>query len=235
MASPSLLLYIAIGLLMVDSITEMSFISYMVSWLHRRAGRSFEIEYNNTAFPLSGKPAGLLVNQGHTSNGAAGTAFVLIGMGGILVLWMRSRPNLWAKGSVKGLYHFWLVMTVLSALLTLAAILFAWILNGMYSGQEIDLAVASQLNGRSYPLLKWTPENWFNAVLNTKIVHESDRNDISNTLALIKGWRINLIPMFILGVIVAALAFWDAFSRRKAIRSERDTKDESEISQDIRY
>lgn len=241
MASPSFMLYIAIGLLMVDSIIELSFISYMVSWLHRRAGRSFEIEHNGTSFSLHGKPLGLLVNQGHTSNGAAGTAFVLIGLGGILVLWMRSRPNLRQKGFTKFLYHFWLVMTVLSALLTLAALLYTWILNGKYSGQEIDLAVASQLHNRPYPnqvpypLEKWTPENWFDAILNTRLVLESDRNAISGITALIRGWRINLIPMFVIGVIVAALAFSDAFRRRKAMRSERGAKYESEVSQNIQY
>lgn len=226
---------------MVDSIIELSFVSYMVGWLHRRAGKSFEVEYNGTAFSLHGKPANLLPNEGHTSNGAAGTAFVLIGMGGILVLWMRSRPNLWQKGFTKFLYHFWLVMTVLSALLTLAALLYTWILVHMHAGQTIDLAVASQLHNQpypnyvAYPLDQWAPENWFSAVLKTDLVHQSERNEISGTLSIIRGWRINLIPMFILGVIVSVLAFLDAFKRRKAARSERDTKGESEISQDIRY
>lgn len=234
-----LLLYIAIGVLMVDSIIELAFVSSMVAWLHRRAGGAFEIGYNGSSFSLHGKPVHLVVDQGHTSNGAAGTAFVLIGMGGLLVLWMRSRPNLWQKGSTKFLYHFWLVMTVLSALLTLAAIIFTWIVTGDYSGQTIDESLASQLNNQpypnyvAYPLDKWTPENWFDAVLELDLIHKADRSTISTMTAIMRGWRINLIPMFIIGVVVAVLAFMDALSRRKVARSEREPK--SEISQDIAY
>lgn len=233
----SLILYIAIGVLMVDSIIELAFVSSMVGWLHRRAGGAFEIGYNGSSFSLHGKPVHLLVNQGHTSNGAAGTAFVLIGMGGILVLWMRSRPNLWQKGSTKFLYHFWLVMTVLSCLLTFAALLYTWILTNMHRGHTIDVAYASTLNNRpypnyvAYPLNEWTPELWFDAVLKLDLIHKSDRNDISTMVDIMRGWRINLIPMFIIGLVVAVLAFWDAFTRRKAARSEREPK--SEISQDI--
>lgn len=231
MASSSLLLYIGIGVLMLDSIIELGFVSSMVGWLHRRAGGSFEIAYNGSTFSLHGKPENLLVNQGHTSNGAAGTAFVLVGMGGILILWMRSRANLWQKGFVKFLYHLWLVLTVLSALLTLAALLFTWILTNKHKGHMIELDVASQLNNRpypnyvAYPLMKWTPETWFDAVLDLDLVHHSDRTDISSMLDIMKGWRINLIPMFIIGVAVVALAFLDAFARRKAARSERMTQD----------
>lgn len=224
MASQSLPLYIAIGLLMIDSIIELSFISSMVGWLHRRAGGSFEIAYDGSSFPLHGKPAGLLADQGHTSNGAAGTAFVLIGLGGILILWARSRSNLWRSSTIKGLYHFWLIMTILSALLTLSALIYTFVLTNKYDGQTIDVAYASTLNDRpypdyvAYPLSHWTPENWFGAVLNLDLVHAGDRNAISLRYAVMKGWRWNLIPMFIIGLAVAMLALWDAFSRRKRAR-----------------
>ncbi|KAK5941470.1 hypothetical protein PMZ80_006749 [Knufia obscura] len=227
MAPFSLPLYVAIGLLMVDSIIELSFVSSMVAWLHRRAGGSFEIAYNGSTYSLHGKPENELADQGHTSNGAAGTAFVLIGMGGILILWMRSRPNMWQKGFVKVLYHFWLVMTVLSALLTLSALIFTFIITSNHAGQTIDQSVASQLDNHpypnyvAYPLDSWTPENWFNAVLNLDLVHDSDRSAIDLRVHIMRGWRYNLIPMFIIGLAVAALAFWDAFNRRKAARSGR--------------
>ncbi|KAK5087531.1 hypothetical protein LTR70_007034 [Exophiala xenobiotica] len=224
MGSPSLPLYVAIGLLMVDSIIELSFISSMVAWLHRRAGGSFEIAYNGSSYSLHGKPVGLLVNQGHTSNGAAGTAFVLIGMGGILILWMRSRQGLGPKGFVKGLYYFWLVMTVLSALFTLAALIATFVITGNHTGQTVDQSVASQLNNQpypnyvAYPLDFWTPEKWFNAVLKLDLVHTSDRSNINLHVAVMKGWRYNLIPMFVIGLVVACLALWDASRRRKAAR-----------------
>lgn len=224
MASSNLPLFVAIGLLMVDSIIELSFISSMVAWLHRRAGRSFEVAYNGSSYSLHGKPVGLLVNQGHTSNGAAGTAFVLIGMGGILILWMRSRPSLVTKGIVKGLYYFWLVMTVLSALFTLAALIATFVITGNHTGQTIDQGVASQLNNQlypdyvAYPLNFWTPENWFDAVLKLDLMHTSERSNINLHVAVMRGWRYNLIPMFIIGSVAACLALWDASKRRKAAR-----------------
>lgn len=228
MASPSLPLYIAIGLLMVDSITELAFVSSMVSWLHRRAGKSFEVEYNDSTFSLHGKPKNLLLNQGHTSNGSAGTAFVLIGLGGILILWMRSRQNLWQKGFVKILYHAWLVFTVLSALLTLSALIFTFVITNDHKGQTIDVALASTLHNEPYPNYvaypndAWTPENWLIAVLQLDLVHQSDRSDISGMLHVIRGWRYNLIPMFLIGVAVSTLAFLDAFRRRKYARAATD-------------
>lgn len=100
-----LTLKIAIGFLMLDSAAEMALISGMVAWLHRRAGRSFDIDYDGASFSLHGKPLGLLVDQGHTSNGAAGTAFVVVGLGGILVLLMRSRSD---SRVGRALYPFWL-------------------------------------------------------------------------------------------------------------------------------
>ena len=206
---------------MLDSILELSFISSMVRWLHVRAGKAFEIAYNGSTYSLHGKPVGLLVDQGHTSNGAAGTAFVLIGVGGILVLWLRSRNN---TRLTRGLHTFWLVMTVLSALLSLAALIYVFVLTGKHAGQRIDEGVASQLGNRpypdyvAYPLEFWTPENWFDAVLKLDLVEASDRGAIDLRVAVMRGWRYNLIPLFILGVAVSALAWWDASRRREDVR-----------------
>lgn len=223
-----MLLYVALGLLMVDSIIELSFVSSMVAWLHRRAGGSFDIAYHDSTYSLHGKPVGLIVDQGHTSNGAAGTAFVLIGMGGILVLWMRSRPNLWRKGFTKVMYHFWLVMTVLSAVLTLSALIYTFTITNVHDGQTIANSQASTLNNQpypnyvAYPLEWWTPENWFDAVLKLDLVHASDRHAIDLRVHIMRGWRYNLIPMFIIGAAVAMTAFWDAFERRKFAKATRN-------------
>lgn len=93
MAATGIALKVGIALLMVDSIIELSFLSSMVSWLHWRAGQTFAISYDGAVYNLPGKPLNLEVNQGHTSNGAAGTAFILVGLGGILALWLRTRPG----------------------------------------------------------------------------------------------------------------------------------------------
>lgn len=231
MAPTTLVLWIAIGFLMIDSIIELSFITSMVSWLHRRAGGSFEVIYNGTTFYLHGKPLNLLLDQGHTSNGAAGTAFVLVGIGGILALVLRARAHR-RPGTVLSkfgliLYHVWLIFTLLSALLTLAALIYVFVVTSDHNGQLIDVKMASTLHNEpypnyvAYPLEVWTPENWFNAVLKLDLVSSTDRSDIQSHLVVMRGWRWNLIPMLILGLSVTLLAFTDAFVVRGQIRQKR--------------
>lgn len=218
MAPLSLALKAAIALLMIDSIIELSFISSMVSWLHRRAGRDFFITHSDSTFPLHGKPEFLLVDQGHTSNGAAGTAFVLIGVGGILALYLRKFK------AGRPVYYFWVAMTVLSMLLTLAALIYTFLITSNHSGQHIDADLAASLDNKPYPNMvpypsdEWTPENWFAAVLELPLANGKDRNDIESHLKVMKGWRSNLIPMFILGLVVSALALAESFVRRKEER-----------------
>ena len=73
-------LYITMGVLMVDAVIEVGLVGSMVGFLHDRAGKFFTINGPEGAFNLHGKPKGLLVDQGHTSNGAAGTALILVGV-----------------------------------------------------------------------------------------------------------------------------------------------------------
>lgn len=231
MASPlTLTLWVAIGVLMVDSIIELSFISSMVAWLHRRAGRDFEVNYNGSTYPLHGKPEGLLVDQGHTSNGAAGTAFVLIGMGGILALTLRSRGRFG-----KGWYTFWLYMTIPSTLLTLAALIYTMVLTSQHNHQTIDSYVAVSLNNKpypdyvAYPVQEWTPENWFDAVLRLPMVHSSDRSNVRQHVRTMRAWRWNLVPMFMVGFWVCVVAFVEYVLvwRRRSARQVRSVERKS--------
>lgn len=94
---------VALIVLMIDSAIELAFISSMVGYLHRSGANTYPFHiFPTNANPnvasvgyLNAKPAGLLLNEGHTSNGASGTALVLICFGGFLVLWhMRRRERL---------------------------------------------------------------------------------------------------------------------------------------------
>jgi hypothetical protein len=84
-------LYVAMSVLMVDAVIEVAFVGSMVGFLHDRAGKFFTIDAPNGSFDLHGKPKGLLVDQGHTSNGAAGTALVLVGWLGLLTIFYERR------------------------------------------------------------------------------------------------------------------------------------------------
>lgn len=228
MALTTKILLVAMVLLMVDGIIELAFISSMVSWVHRRAGGDFNINYNGGEFPLHGKPAVELVDQGHTSNGAAGTAFVVIGLGGFLALFLRHRQlkrGHTMHGFTKGLYYFWLVMTILSAMLAVAALIYTFILTYQHMNQTIDLTLAASLDNRqfpnhvAYPEQTWTPENWFTAVLELPLAYGHDRSDINLHLKLMKGWRWNLIPLSVLGIAVAVLAIVDKMNLSRRISS----------------
>lgn len=226
----------ALAVLMIDAIIELSFISSMVSWLHRTAGGDFEVIATGTAdimlFPLHGKPKNLLVDQGHTSNGAAGTAFVLVGIGGIILLTVRHRAS--KQGMLteltKKFYYAWLVSTLLSALLTLAALIYTFIVTNAHEGQTVDMATAIPLDNRPYPNYvaypddDWTPENWFAAVLELPLRDPSQRKDISRHLTIMRAWKWNLIPLFILGLWLCAVAFGEAWIERRNRKTSRAEK-----------
>lgn len=228
MALTTKILLGAMVLLFIDGIIELAFIASMVSWVHRRAGGDFIINANGSQFPLHGKPANELVDQGHTSNGAAGTAFIVIAMGGWLILYLRHRQLKRADtvhGFVKGLYYFWLVMTVLSAMLAVAALIYTFIVTYAHMNQTIDIGLASSLDNHpypnyvAYPRQSWTPENWFTAVLELPLAFGHDRSDINLHLALMKGWRWNLIPLSVLGIAVAVLAIVDKMTMSRRVSS----------------
>lgn len=113
-----------------NGIIELSLISATVSFLSQRAKGMFDVVSGDFTFAISGEPANLIVDQGHTSNGASGTAFIIIGCCGFLALWLRDRPGYHAKSSA-GLfsrvwYKLWLGLNVPALLLTLGALAFTF-------------------------------------------------------------------------------------------------------------
>jgi hypothetical protein len=82
----------ALVLLMIDSAIELALISSMVGYLHRSGANQYPfISDSGSAAFINAKPKGLLLNEGHTSNGASGTALILVCFGGFLVLWHEQR------------------------------------------------------------------------------------------------------------------------------------------------
>lgn len=208
------------GLLMVVSIIELSLISATVGFLSQRAEGTFDVLSGGSTFPISGKPANLIVDQGHTSNGASGTAFIIIGCCGFLALWLRSRPNYHTKSSAgvfsRGWYRLWLGLNVPALLLTLGALAFTFAVANAHDGQRINLSVAEGLNGKSYSEEKWTPQNWFDALLKLDLASRTDRNDIERFYRISRGWQYNLIPFLVVQLAQTVLAFLEATRQRKA-------------------
>jgi hypothetical protein len=87
-------IYLAVGVLAIDAALEMSLVTSMVAYLHGKGSGPFEVVYPaGQSFELFGKPSDLWTNQGHTTNGAGGTALVLVGFGGILALVLENQSR----------------------------------------------------------------------------------------------------------------------------------------------
>ena len=91
---PLLSLAILVPILMVDAIIELSLISSMVAFIEGRGAKPWEaLDNDGNTFDFPAHPENLVVDQGHTSNGAAGTAFILVGFGGLVVMWLQHRRS----------------------------------------------------------------------------------------------------------------------------------------------
>jgi hypothetical protein len=128
------------------------------------------------------------------------------------------------------LYFSWLVSTILSALLTLAALAYTFAVTNQTRGQTIDVALAASLDSRPYPNYvaypkdDWTPETWFEAVLELTLVEPSLRSDITDHLKIMRAWKWNLIPLFLLGAAFSGVAILDVWLERrnnKIVRGEK--------------
>ncbi len=116
-------------------------------------------------------------------------------------------------------------MTWLSAALTLSALIYVNVVVAQTDNQSIDLSVAeAHPEPQMYPLDKWTPDNWFKALLALPLAHDSDRGTLKYHLRLISGWRWNLIPLFIIGAAVALLALWELIRARRWTTGESREK-----------
>ena len=212
----SIALKVAMGLLMLTAALELAFISSTVAWLHNTASGAFLINRpGGSPFALRGEPADLMTDQGHTSNGAAGTAFVLVGIGGIIALSLRGRPGFHRSAFSKLVYHAWLVISVLGLLLTLGALVYVMVVTGQRNWQRIDVDLASRLGDARYPLYSWTPQNWFGEVLRLDVAEAAVRNDIQTRYRIMLGWQYNLIPLFIVQLAQTVLAVLDSLRRRR--------------------
>ena len=203
---------------MIDAVLELAFISSMVAWLHRTASGTFPIALGTSTFDFRGEPLNLMTDQGHTSNGAAGTAFVLVGCGGLLALFLRGRPGFHRSLFSKLVYYAWVAVQIPALLLTLGALVYVFVVTAAHAGQTINVRTASALGGAKYPVGVWTPQNWYSAVLGLNIASPSVRSDIQSRYRVMLGWQYNLIPLLLVQLVETLLAMLDFVRRRKEDR-----------------
>lgn len=213
----------ALILLMIDSAIELALISSMVGYLHRSGANQYPFKNSaNTISLINAKPKGLLTNEGHTSNGAAGTSLVLICFGGFLVLWRertRARNSKASQGLSK-IFLTYTIFTILAFLLTLSGLIYTFVVYNQTSGQHINKAVAAQFEHHAYPLDKWTPQTWTIALLDLPVTSATDASYLRGWLRVMQGWRWNLIPMLLINLAVAALTVKECARQRSATQHQ---------------
>lgn len=120
----------------------------------------------------------------------------------------------------------------MSVLLTLSALIYTFIVTYQTDNQTINLDVAAaNAAPEKYPDNKWTPETWFLAIVNqVPLTFEGDRADMQAKIRIMRGWRWNLIPLFILGLITACAAVYEWLMLRR--QGGRDTRTSKERARD---
>lgn len=225
----AMLLEFALVLVVALAGLELGFFSSTLWYLLRGpASASFHFYTGAPDSPfyvLSGTPAHFLLGPGYVAAGAAGAAFLLVGLGGLLALALRdrsrqhdddddddgARPPPWPlpRGAARALgracYRAWLAVLVPAALLTTAALGCVFVATGARAGQQIRLDVATRLNGTApYDFDSWTPQDWFPAVLGLALVE--NRGDVQAALSIMRGWQWTLVPLLLVQAAAAALA-----------------------------
>ncbi|KAF8849745.1 hypothetical protein BDZ45DRAFT_221668 [Acephala macrosclerotiorum] len=224
----SSLLHLAIALvfLTIDSAIELALISSMVGYLHRSGANQYPFQADDgSTILVNAKPKGLLLNEGHTSNGAAGTALVIVSIGGWIVLWwMRRRDKLNETPRPSRIFLGYTIWTILSFCLTTSALAYTFAVTNQTNNQSIDPTVAAQFQGHAYPLLNWTPGNWEKALLALPLTSDKDRKYLEHWSHVIEGWKWNLIPLFLIGLVVMVLSVRVYLEQRTGRRLVRNSK-----------
>jgi hypothetical protein len=111
------------------------------------------------------------------------------------------------------------VFTILSFLLTVSALGYTFAVTNQTNGQSIDKAIAAQFQGKPYPQDQWTPGTWTAALLALPITSDNDADYLRHWLRVMDGWKWNLIPMFLLGLLVASLSVRACLQDRRSPRA----------------
>ncbi|KAF2666223.1 hypothetical protein BT63DRAFT_428002 [Microthyrium microscopicum] len=209
----TIILRVLLAVLMIDCLIETGMIGSTVGFLHKDG--LYKMENNKI---LDAKPKHIDANHGHTANGASGSALMLVGLLGLILLGGRGFIERRFPRYLIPLYTTWLVLTILSFLLTLAALIYVFVVVHQTSGQTIDINDQSLTTGSHYPLGKWVPQTWYAAVLDSPLVfvNKSDHDNVSTHLALMNGWKWNLIVLFLLELAATVMIVMEYRKVRKS-------------------
>jgi hypothetical protein len=240
MLFPSCLLLSCLG------VVELGLVSSIVSYIHLQGPQVWQISPSSSSansFPLDRIPAHLHLNAGHVSNAAAGLGFFL----GLLGIYIAFRERRYVSSLARNtqyapltttsrqathkasfgtpLFIFFTVATfaVLEFFLAMAALVYSFVYDNMTKGNTISLARASQEVGQHYAEDNWAPGTWFSAVLALPLESQSDRDEITKHIHVMKASKWMLVPIFIFAFFVMVAGVFGLMQNRRA-RSVSDER-----------
>jgi len=105
----------------------------------------------------------------------------------------------------------------LATLLTLSALIWVFVVTNQTSHQRIYRRIVDTLpqSRIPYQALKWTPETWFEAVLDVPMARSNQRNDIVKNVQIMAAWRWMLIPILLVDVVAFGVSMVEVVRQRK--------------------
>lgn len=91
------------------------------------------------------------------------------------------------------------------------------------------IAAAQRTTYKKYTAGDWAPQTWFTQVLQLNLVDPLQRSYIASAQWYMHAWRWNLIPLMLLGLVVAVRAVdeWKNNRTLDVVASSIDDKDAS--------
>ncbi|KAL1838338.1 hypothetical protein VTJ49DRAFT_2799 [Mycothermus thermophilus] len=163
----------------IDGAIQLGLVSSMVSFIHSSARTPVLVAPpGQQVWAIGSFPENLVTDPGHVANAAGGTALVLVGFGSVIALSLEKRSRK-KRNTSSPVFYLWCLIVLLSFLLTLGALIYAFVETANTSGQTIDEAVArANPPPAKYPLGRWTPETWGNALLELPLASPVQRRRI---------------------------------------------------------
>jgi hypothetical protein len=109
-----------------------------------------------------------------------------------------------------------MALQLLAILFTTSAIVFVFIVTHQTTGQHVRAPIAANNQGKPYAEFKWTPETWFNAVLELPLAEQGQRDQIDSKVTTMVAWRWMLVPILTTDVIAFGVTTSAWLKQRKS-------------------
>ncbi|CRG86578.1 hypothetical protein PISL3812_03588 [Talaromyces islandicus] len=183
-------------ILLIFATIQLALVSRMVAFLQiqKTQVKTYQaLGSDSLGFKIHVLPEKLSLNQGHTTNGAAGYGLVL--SIALLVITFSFRNDRNHKRKL-------LMMTILLVLLVLfilSAFIYVFAVTYLTSENRINTRYAQSMDGAPYPIDNWTPETWYKALLLLPI----ENVDLTGAYQEMVAWRWWIFPYLMVSILAS--------------------------------